>query len=208
MGWQNDQMQIDYKQARILCTDNELSLLNDSKPLNVAKFNPAELKKKVTQARKHADKWRQLAIKQGSPTNDSAAKSEAKHGFFKEALVRFESRLSKVTVVNPVVKKAVVVKKAAKKAAKKVTKKETAKKAAVFGKVAKKKVAGKAAARKPGLAKPSRARSEMTLVNQAKKKAIGTDLRISKSGIDSRIRGHVSASGRRNQAARSSRKRS
>lgn len=195
-------MQIDYKKARVLCTDTELSLLNDSKPLNVAKFTPAELKRKVTQARKFSDKWREQAIKQGNSTDGSAAKSEAKHEFFKEALARFDSRLAKVSAPAAVVKK-VAVKKVAKKAVAKVAVKAVVKKA-----VAKKAVAKKAVAKKAGVAKSSKARSAMSLANQAKKKAIGTDLRMSKSGINSRIKGHVSASGRRNQAARSSRKRS
>lgn len=182
-------MRIDYKKARALSSDVEFSLISDSKSPNITRFSPAELKKKITQARKHSDKWRQLAIKQGNSTDGSAANSYRKHEFFQETLNRFEARLSKLSAPAPV-KKAAAGRSPGKKT------------------VLKKVPAKKAAARKPGVAKPTSARTPMSLASQAKQKSISTSLRITASGLNTRIRGHVSASGRRNQAARSSRKRS
>jgi hypothetical protein len=180
---------MDYKKARSLTTESEYRLINDSKLSNITAFKPAELKKKITQARKHSDKWRQLAIKQGNSTDGSAANSQRKHGFFQEALNRFEARLSKLSAPAPVKKAAAGKRPGAKTALKKVP-------------------AKKAAARKPGVAKPASARAPMSLASQAKQKSISTSLRITASGLNTRMKGHVSASGRRNQAARSSRKRS
>jgi hypothetical protein len=182
-------MKMDYKKACALTTESEFRLISDSKPTNITAFKPAELKKKINQARKHSDKWRQLAIKQGNSTDGSAANSFRKHEFFHETLNRFEARLSKLSAPAPL-KKAIAGKLPGKKTA------------------LKKVPAKKAAARKPGVAKPTSARSPMSLANQAKKKSISTSLRITASGFNTRMRGHVSASGRRNQAARSSRKRS
>jgi hypothetical protein len=81
---------------------------------------------------------------------------------------------------------------ATKSPAKKTVAKKAVKKAAVK--------AAKEAVKSPSV-------KSMPLAKQAKQKAITTGLRIQKSGLSSRVRGHVSAQGRRNQAARSARKR-
>jgi hypothetical protein len=189
-------MKIDYTKAQVLCTATEFSLLTESKPAALAGMDAATLGKKVSQARRFSDKWRQQSRNQGSSKDGSAARSLEKHELFKETLARFEARLAKVSAVTPV-KKTDAVRTVAKKAA---TKKAS-------GKVAKKAV--KKSTKIPVLAKRSRkAPSPMGLASQARQKSIGTDLRISASGQNSRIRGHVGASGRRNQAALSSRKRS
>jgi len=171
-------MPIDYKNARKLCTASELALLDQAKPAVLSKLKPAEIRKLASSARSLADKWREQAIKQQRATDGSAQRSQQKHAFFKEALSRFEAQLIKLTSPPP-----------AKKAA--------AKKAAAKKSPIKKKVAKKATSKRP-----------LPLTHQAKKKAIATRMRIERSGQSSRIRGHVSAAGRRNQAARSARKRS
>ncbi len=196
-------MQINYQKAKTLCTDAEFKILSSVKPTELAAMKLGELRALAPKARKYSDKWLAQSRKQGNSTDGAGARSFAKHELFKEALARVETRLDKLTVVKPVAKKNAkkTAKKTAKKAVKKVAKK-TAKKAVASKKAVKaavKKVAKKAAS--------SRARSAMSLANQAKNKSIGTGLRMAASGKNSRVRGHVSAQGRRNQAARSARKR-
>jgi hypothetical protein len=187
-------MKIDYQNARQLCNAAELSLLEDTKPKSLTKFSEAELKRKISQARKYSDKWRDQAQAQGNSTDGSGARSMQKHELFKEALNRFEARLSRTTVAAKKVPAKAVQKKAAqKKAAKKVSTKKTARKSGKASSPPK-------AERKGGPIIP--------LGRKAKQMAIGTESRMATSGLTTRIRGHVSARGRRDQAARSSRKRS
>lgn len=209
-------MKINYPKAKTLCTDAEFRILTATKPRELATLAPAALRKLSTQARKYSDKWLQQSRKHGNSSTGAAQRSFEKHEYFKEALERIEAKLAK-TATPAAAKKAPVKKAAAKKAsakkaaakkapAKKVPAKKTpAKKAAkkAASKKAKKAVAKKAAKK----AASSRARSAMSLATQAKQRSIGTGLRMAASGKNSRVRGHVSAQGRRNQAARSARKR-
>jgi len=183
-------MQINYQKAKAICTEAEFNILASAKPVLLAAMKLGELRALAPKARKYSDKWLAQSRKQGNSSDGAGARSFAKHEFFKEALARVEARIEKLTLVKP----------APDKPAKKTTKK-TAKKAVATKKAAKKavKVAKKAAS--------TRARSAMSLATQAKKKSIGTGLRMAASGKNSRVRGHVSAQGRRNQAARSARKR-
>jgi len=209
-------MQMNYPKAKSLCTDVEFQILNSVKPQALAAMNPSELRALASKARKYSDKWLALSRKQGTATDGAGARSFAKHELFKEALTRAEAKLAnaapakptpakaaaKATVTNKTgpMKKATVTPKAAfakKTAAANMGASKNAVKAAA------KKVAKKAAKK----AVSSRARSDMSLATQAKQKSIGTGLRMAASGKNSRVRGHVSAQGRRNQAARSARKR-
>jgi len=174
-------MQINYTKAKSICTDAEFKLLGFAKPRELAALKPGELKKFVPQARKYSDKWLAQSRKQGNPTTGAAARSFEKHELFKEALTRFEAKLALLTAPPAPVKNAPAKKAVAKKA---VAKKATAKKAV-----------------------SANARGAMSLAKQAKQRSIGTGLRMAASGKNSRVRGHVSAQGRRNQAARSARKR-
>ncbi|MEX1049661.1 MAG: hypothetical protein WED15_09040 [Akkermansiaceae bacterium] len=197
-------MNINYQNARMLCSATELSLLEDTKPKTLTGFTDAELKRKVAQARKYSDKWRQQAISQGQSSKGGGDRSQQKHELFKEALGRFEGRLTrtaasakKAPAAKKVTKKVAPVKAAAKKAATKAAKK------------AAKKVPAKKAVKAPSPPEAVRKGGPIIpLGRKAEQKAIGTDMRMATSGITSRIRGHVSARGRRDQAARSSRKRS
>ena len=187
-------MKINYQKARILCTDAEFKLLSATKPKELAAHRPAGLRKLSNQARKYSDKWLQQSRKQGNSTTGAAARSFEKHELFKEALERIDAKIAKT--------EAGVKKAPAKKApAKKSTAKKTTRK--VASKKAKKAVAKKSAKK----AASTRARGAMSLAKQAKQRSIGTGMRMAASGQNSRIRGHVSAQGRRNQAARSARKR-
>lgn len=210
-------MQIDYKNARTLCTDAEFRLLSETKPVPLSKLTPGELRKFIPQARKYSDKWLAQSRKQGNSTDGSGARSFEKHEMFKEAVLRLEARMDRLAnqAAAPVAKKVAAKKSAAKKAA---VKKPAAKKAAVKKSAAKKSVANssqvrKAAAKKAAkksakkVAASGKVRDAMSLAKQAKQKRIGTSKRLETSGLTSRVRGHVSAQGRRNQAARSARKR-
>jgi len=204
-------MQINYQQAKTLCTDAEFQILASVKPQALAAMKPAELRSLASKARKYSDKWLAQSRKQGNSTDGAGARSFTKHELFKEAVTRIEAKLEKATLAKPAAKKVVTKSAPAKKAAKKAAvAKKPAKKAAPIApaKKAASKKAVKAAAKKVAKkAVSSRARDAMSLANQAKQKSIGTGLRMATSGKNSRVRGHVSAQGRRNQAARSARKR-
>lgn len=196
-------MQINYKTARALCTAAEFSLLEDTKPKTLTGFTTAELKRKATRARALADKWREQAKRQGNSTDGSGARSAQKHELFNEALARLEARLARITPAVPTTTKKAAAKKApAKKtAAKKVAAKKVAKKAA-------KKSPEKKGPKLPAPGKGKRKTAPIALTAHAEQNAISTKRRLDTSGITTRIRGHVSSVGRRNQAARSTRKRS
>lgn len=173
-------MQLNFEEARKLCTAAEFSLLQDSRPKIMTGFSGKQLKQKAAIARKYSDKWREMAMRGGNSSDGSAARSKQKHALFREALSRFEARIARIG--KPAVK--APAKKAAKKAVQKIAQKS-----------ARASIKGNSAAAMP-------------LSKRANQKAVITSRRIAASGLTSRIRGHISASGRRNQAARSSRKRS
>jgi hypothetical protein len=203
-------MQINYQHAKALCTASEFSLLEETKPKNLTGLTEGELKRKAAQARKLSDKWRDQARSKGHSTDGSAARSQQKHELFQEALVRFEARLQRVSSSTGAAKKATTKQAVAKKApAKKVSaKKAPAKKAPAKKASAKKAPAKKAPAKKASATKAARRGAPPNpLAAQANQKGITTQRRMETSGLTSRIRGHVSARGRRSQAARSARKR-
>lgn len=198
-------MTIDYPRAKKLCTETEFKLLSSVKPGPLSRMEAAALRKLSGQLRKHSDKWLQQSRRQGNSSTGAAANSQVKHEMFKEALTRVEAKL---------LKSAVPAKQTVKAAVKKAAPKNAAPKKAPAKKAAPKKVPAKKAAakKKPsaslvGKKAPSaRDRGAMTLAAQAKQKGRITSKRIASSGFTTRMRGHVSASGRRNQAARSARR--
>ncbi len=191
-------MKINYARAKTLCTATEFSLLEESKPARLTQFTAAELKRKIAQARKYADKWRDQARSQAGPADRSKEKQE----LFSEALSRFEGRLERVS--SKTASKNAPAGKAAKSTGKKVAKNTVRKAAARVAKKAAKKAAktGAKEITQGGVKKSAR---PLSLKKQAKQQAIVSSTRIEASGLTSRIRGHVSARGRRNQAARESR---
>lgn len=179
-------MRIDYQNARSLCTSAEFDLLLDTRPKALTALSVTQLKRKASVARRYSDKWREQAKRGGNSKDGSAARSRQKHELFREALHRIEARIARIE--KPVAAVSKASKKTARKVAKKAAKKAVKKTASVSPK------GGKTAV--------------LSLSKRAKQKAITTSRRIEASGLTSRIRGHVSARGRRSQAARSSRKRS
>jgi hypothetical protein len=214
-------MSIPYPTAKKACTAVEFTLIDLSKPANLANLRPAVLKTKIAQARKYADKWRDLVRKQQAAKDGKAERSLEKQEWFTEVLTRYETKLAKVTAqeaaakapakkVAPV-KKAAPAKKAAPKPAAASRKKAAQKKAAKKKVAAKKATATKAPATKAAATKPpvkTGTRDLLALSREAKgiQKGRITAQVLDKSGLKSRVKGHVSAAGRRNQAARSARK--
>jgi hypothetical protein len=206
-------MQIDFVAAKTLCNASEFSLLLDTRPKSLTQFSAAELKRKLARARELADKWRGQAKRQGYSSNGSAMRSINKCALFVEATDRFQARLAKVgeAPAAKVDKKklaadALAAQQAANRMAAKIPVKKTAKKASAKKATTKKAPAKKAVAKKAPAKKAARERIDLS--TQATQRARQTSSRVAASGKSSRVRGHVSAQGRRNQAARSSRKRS
>jgi len=213
-------MSIDYKKAKSLCTATEYDLLEEAKPGAIALLTDEELKRKRAHARRLADKWREQAIEQGNSTDGSAQRSQEKHGMFQEALKRFETKLAESYAAQAATKaaaQAALAKPSVKKAEAKpaqASRQKAAKKKASKQKVAARKTTNRSTAEKEAPAKKAAAKqppeNAAALSRESKgiQKGRTTDQRVEKSGLNTRVKGHVSASGRRNQAARSSRKRS
>jgi hypothetical protein len=210
-------MAIDYKAAKKLCTAAELALLEQSKPTVLTGLSAADLRRMGGQARRYSDKWRELAIKQGAVAGAPVERTQAKHAFFAEAVTRFEAKLAKLVIAQEKAK--AVAKKAPAKAKKapakpaQASRKKAAQKKAAKKKVAARKAASpapakKAAAKKPVVKAPPENAAALSRESKGIQKGRVTSQILDKSGLNSRVKGHVSASGRRNQAARSSRKRS
>jgi len=211
-------MQIDFVAAKTLCNASEFSLLLDTRPKSLTQFSAAELKRKLARARELADKWRGQAKRQGYSSDGSAMRSINKCALFVEATDRFQARLAKVgeapaakadkkkLAADALAAQQAANRMAAKIPVKKTAKKASAKKATTKKAPAKKTVAKKAPAKKAAAKKVARERIDLS--TQANQRARQTSSRVAASGQSSRVRGHVSAQGRRNQAARSSRKRS
>ncbi|MCE3223654.1 MAG: hypothetical protein K0S58_1834 [Nitrospira sp.] len=93
-------------QDRELLTVMELALIESSRPAQIKLFTLAQLKAKITRARKYWDKYRTLARRQHrtnktDPGSDrsqpfSNVRTERKGRLFAEALTQFEKRLAQI----------------------------------------------------------------------------------------------------------------
>lgn len=89
-------------QAKLLCNDNELSLVRASTRNEIVKFSVVQIKQKVGRARKLRDKWRDQTEKQRRATQatqraratSANARSTEKANLFGEVLARFEAQLA------------------------------------------------------------------------------------------------------------------
>lgn len=227
-------MAINYKQAALLCTRNELKLVERCKPGVLTSRTLAEVTEDAHQARGYFDKWRQKAITdargrqrkagaRGARVNPGFDRSAAKAELFRDVLAKIEKRMEKIEremtaeiakatrESGPAAKKTTVKKEAVSKKQAAVKKKRAAKKAPV-----KKKAAAKKAAAKKRAVKKKRAAVNAALEASARKTTRGgaraaarkrvTSARVASSGYTSRVRGHVSASNRRAQARRNTRR--
>jgi hypothetical protein len=208
-------MTIDFKTAEKLCTAAEYSLLKQTGSGAISKLSAADLLRKARLARRYSDKWRGQAIKKGGSLGLLAVASQTKHEFFAAAVSLFEERLMKLTSPapagpGPVAKKqtpSAQPKKAPAKPAK-ASRKKAAQKKVAARKTASASAPKSAPAKKAAVKNPPRNAVSLSRETKGIQKGRVTRQVLDKSGQNSRIKSHVSASGRRNQAARSSRKRS
>jgi len=176
-------MKLDYKNAQELCTATEFAMVEAAKPTHLSKLTDREVKKNLNQSRKLADKWREQAMKQGhSPASaQSAQRSAAKAEIFTEVLARYEKQLARLEAA----------------AGEKRDRRPVAEKAALD----------------PIPAPPETQRGggasgkikQPDLAAQARASGRSADFRTDVSGLNNRVKGHVSARGRRSEAARDQR---
>ncbi len=97
-------MAISVVQAKSLCNATELALVKASSRTEIGKLPAAQLRQKVTLARKLRDKWRDQALTQRRAVQsaqrarqtDANARSAEKAALFAEVLERFETQLTKL----------------------------------------------------------------------------------------------------------------
>ncbi len=175
-------MTIPYPQAKRLCTASEYQLLEAARPENLNRLKAAALKAKIARTRTFLGKWRDLGISQSRRAKAGATpeRTAQKAAWFAEAIRRFEAQGAKLE-------------KAAETAARQAAQK--AKKAA------RPKPATPAPTKRGSRAKGNPLKSPGAVATQGKVRKI----RIAQSGQKGRLRGHVLAAGRRNQAKRNAR---
>ena len=96
-------MQINMAQARSLCSQPELRIVEAAKRDVLSTLSHAQLRQKATQARKLRDKWRDQAKSQRRQTQEQQraratsanTRTEKKANLFAEVLRRFEERLER-----------------------------------------------------------------------------------------------------------------
>jgi len=96
-------MAISMSKAKSLCNANELALVAASSRTQLSALSPAQLRQKVSRARKLREKWRDQAerqrrgaqTRQGARQTSASARSAEKAQLFAEVLERFETRLAK-----------------------------------------------------------------------------------------------------------------
>jgi hypothetical protein len=226
-------MTVPAAKVKEICTAQEAALVRSSRSPALGKLTPAEVKKNAARARKLYDKWLALSRGQSRAKSkktgfgESKANTSLKLEILGDALKSFENKLSKLESVTGTKKKAKT-KKArsaghraaraeirAELALEKETLKKTPSKPA--GKKATKKKSVKEKAKKVSQNKPvtNLASSTPPTGQKAKKtakknsaaskaKTAAKKARIKRSGLDSRVLGHVSARGKRAQARRDS----
>lgn len=175
-------MTIPYPQAKRLCTATEFQLLEAARTEKLSSFKAAVLKTKIVRTRGFLSKWRDLGRQQArqAKTGKTPERTAQKTIWFTEALRRFEAQLGKLE-------------KAAESAARQAAQK--AKKAA------KPKPSARKISPSTGRTKGNPLKSPKFVETRAKVR----QMRIAQGGQKGRQRGHVLASGRRNQAKRNAR---
>jgi hypothetical protein len=216
-------MPISMAQARRLCSQRELELVDASSPRNIRELSPARLKQKVTRARALRDKYRDLAKRQrlearGKKRPQSRRPAQGnentvrKAELFDEVLERFQSRVETVGD-DGAGKQRTAKKRAAEQST--ATKRGGAKKSTAKKSTARKGAARKSAARK-GAARKSAAKTgpqaqEMAEPGTPGAAALkGARRRTAGAGrsdkmnqaIDRKRAAHTRSAGRRNQSKR------
>lgn len=96
-------MPINMSQAKALCSASELQLVEASRRDDLKKLTNAQLRQKITRARKLRDKWRDQAEKQRRESQEQQQaratapneRTRKKAELFAEVLRRFEEQLQK-----------------------------------------------------------------------------------------------------------------
>jgi hypothetical protein len=197
--------------ARELCTAAELRLVRSSGQPALGKLGEAQLKKNVALARKLRDKWRDVTTRQrrrvqgkrGAREADKDTRSRRKSELFTEVLARFESQLGRVTASR-----------AADAPTRPVAKSPTKKKrvrghrrvrSATREQLGEQVKERRAAQKRATQALPPKSSTGPDRYGSKGAATAANRARFKTSGLDTRIRGHVSARGRRVQARRDAR---
>jgi hypothetical protein len=157
----------------------------------LSKLSPGELKRYSQRARKLFDKWEGLRRSQSrtkvrkTGKAESPANTKLKVQIFREALAKFDSRLSALEQA------------AAPKASAESQRKRR--------RTASSKPASQSRLKKSTPKKAARAAASPPKKGQKSAKAAAKQARVDRTGLTSRVLGHVSARGRRAQAARDKR---
>jgi hypothetical protein len=184
---------INLSKARELCTAAELRFVESCRGRELARDTEAQLKEKMALARELRDKWadaftrqrRQSKEKQGFPASSGNVRGQQKSELFAEVLARVEAQLEKVTAPAKPRESRAALRRAAKEAAKKPT------------------ILDQHPSRQEW-ADAATKRDRAKFGQQGASPAATRD-RIKTAGLDTRIRAHVVAQGRRSQARRDSR---
>ncbi len=186
-------MTLDYARIRKLCTTQEFALVESVHPSKIKRFTSTQLQSKITQARKQADKWREQAISQKRAADrpvDGAGRSAEKQEVFQEVLARLEARLEELTASPATVKQVPTINRSARPGGRVKSSKAKSPNSA-----------GAAAAKSKGKGKSS----VESKVSDPKVAGRTSATRAQISGLKNRVRGHVSARGKRTQAKRNAR---
>jgi hypothetical protein len=210
-------MSINYARAKKLCSDAEMRLVDDARKKHVAKCSEAQLKQRIKRAKKLRDKWkdksrdqrRQEQKKQGARGVSASGRSQSKADLFGQVLECFQQHLAnhsnaagrgKADGKKQSRAKSSRDQTKAKRSAKQGSPKKTAPKKK---KSVPKKVVSKSLTSMKSISNPdSFAEKKPEKKKQIKVQAVAKKARVKKSGLTSRIRGHVSARTRRSQGRR------
>jgi len=192
---------IDLSRARELCTATEFRLVESCRGRALAKASVGQLKARIARARDLRDKWadaftrqrRQDKQEQGFPADKGDVRSQEKSELFAEVLALVEAQLEKVTAPAKAKEKAAAPKRAVK---------QPAEKTKGLG-IQEEDIAGQHPSRQQW-ADAGTTRDRIKFGQQGASAAATRD-RIKTAGLDTRIRAHVVAQGRRSQARRDSR---
>lgn len=168
-------MKIDYKIAQQLCTSTEFAIISSSKPAEVSSLPLQKVKKLLNQSSKLAAKWAEQAAKHSASGDDERAGRSSTKEKFFTEVLARYEKQLARLVASPPAL-------------------ETSSTAAT------------PAASAPLPSDPSIGKVRPpTLAEQARDRGRGADFRTEVSGLNSRVKGHVSARGRRSEAARAAR---
>lgn len=220
-------MRIPLSKAKELCTSSEFTLVSASRSPQVGKLSPEKSRSLAGRARRALDKWQDLGRTQAR-MGSAGERTRLKVALFRDALDRFEARAAARRAVGPAASKPAGRSKQARatghRKARAAVREELAGATASWDKRAK--ASGSGAVRRPGVAK-AKVRPEAPVASAKKhrpplkwadvlsgskfpgspdqQRAARTrakQSRLAESGMTTRVRGQIAASGKRAQARR------